>query len=228
MSFTCRRGHYSVSDDYCDICGARNWNAGQRMGSAVVASAAPMPASAAARASVEQPCPVCASPREGSDRFCSSCAYDFETGETWEGRMNPGVPLAPAAPMSSGQATALMLVVSVDASRSNERGCPSPPADTPEHVFFLDQPSMVIGRDDVAGVHMPITADPYVSRRHAEIVDLGGQWGIRDLGSTNGTRLNGSMLVGTEVRLLRPNDVVEIGCFSRLTIRDRSTQGVNR
>lgn len=226
MSFTCRRGHYSVSDDYCDICGARNWNAGQRLGSAVAAP--PAPAAAAVRAPVEPPCPVCATPREGSDRFCPSCAYDFETGEAWDGRSSLAALAAPAATLSSSRATGLMAVVSADASRSNERGCPAPPADTPEHVFFLDQPSMVIGRGDSAGVQMPITADPYVSRRHAEIVDLGGQWGIRDLGSTNGTKLNGSALVGTEVRLLRPHDVVEIGCFSKLTIQERSIQGVNR
>ncbi len=116
-----------------------------------------------------------------------------------------------------------MVVVSVDGDRSNDGGCPQPPLDVPERIFMVDQTSMVIGREEATGVHVPIPGDPYVSRRHAEIIDLGGQWGLRDLGSTNGTKLNGVVLVGTEVRLVRANDVIEVGCFSRITVRDRSS-----
>jgi hypothetical protein len=215
MSFTCRRGHYSVSDDYCDVCGARNWDAGQRMSVGVAPVATPSPALARAA----EPCPLCSTLREGGDRYCPNCAYDFETGEAWE----VGPPAPAAAPAAAGPQASLVLVVSVDASRSNERGCPAPPGDAADHVFIVDGPSTVIGRDETAGVQVPIPIDPYVSRRHAEIVDLGGQWGIRDLGSTNGTKHNGSTLSGTEVRLLRPNDVVEVGCFTKLTVRERTT-----
>lgn len=219
MSFTCRRGHYSVSDDYCDVCGARNWNAGQRIAAGT----------RTAEASVAQTCPICATPREGSDRYCPSCAYDFETGQALEPE--------PAAVVSdhrsdnggsSGNGVAeqvrLVLVLSVDPNRTNEPGCPQPPSDRGEHVFMLDRQSTVVGRDESAGVQIPIASDPYVSRRHAEIVDLGDAWGIRDLGSTNGTKLNGVSLVGTEVKLVRPDDVIELGCFSRLTIRRRTGQ----
>ncbi len=85
-------------------------------------------------------------------------------------------------------------------------------------------PSIVIGRDEANGVHVAIPGDPYVSRRHAEIIDLGGAWGIRDLGSTNGTKLNGLAMVGAEVKLIKANDVIELGCFSRITVRDRSVE----
>jgi len=234
MSFTCRRGHYSLSDDYCDVCGARNWSArspaaqpavGQGPAQPLPAAPAPLPpapappptivpapppevpvaTAAAAIARMEQPCPVCSTLREGSDRYCPNCAYDFETGEAWDAGAEEQPPDEAFRPASG-----LVVVVGVDGSRSSER---------------VEGPSMVIGRDEGPGIHVPIPADPYVSRRHAELIDLGGQWALRDLGSTNGTRLNGAPLAGSEVRLVGPNDVVEVGCFSRLTIRERSAQG---
>jgi len=212
MSFTCRRGHYSVSDDYCDVCGARNWHAGQRAVAARLAEA-----------SSAQTCPICGSLREGADRYCPSCAYDFETGEALQAALAPADGQADhgRAPMGGR----LVLILSADPTRSNEPGCPDPPTDPGEHVFMLDRPSIVVGRDESAGVQIPVDADPYVSRRHAEIVDLGDAWGVRDLGSTNGTKLNGMALVGTEVKVIGPDDVIELGCFSRLTVRRRAWMG---
>ena len=51
--------------------------------------------------------------------------------------------------------------------------------------------------------------DPNVSRQHAEIRPRGGSWALTDLGSTNGTRLNGRRLDGPEA--LKPGDEIEIG-----------------
>ena len=72
---------------------------------------------------------------------------------------------------------------------------------------------------------IPIHGDPYISRRHAEIVWMGSAWGIRDLGSTNGTRVNGVPLEGSEVKLLGPDDVIELGFFSQLTVRGLAPEG---
>jgi pSer/pThr/pTyr-binding forkhead associated (FHA) protein len=77
---------------------------------------------------------------------------------------------------------------------------------------------MVIGRADAPGVHIPIRGDPYVSRQHAEMIEVEGGWAVRDLGSTNGTRLNGTQLMGAELKSVTPGDVIELGCCSRLTI----------
>ena len=79
-----------------------------------------------------------------------------------------------------------------------------------------------VGRLDPLEV---VLDDSSVSRYHAEIRVTERGWRIRDLGSTNGTRLNGTALTGSEVRIVGPSDVVEVGCFSRLTIRERSSQG---
>ncbi len=51
--------------------------------------------------------------------------------------------------------------------------------------------------------------DPNVSRQHAEIRPRGGSWVIADLGSTNGSQLNGRRLEGSEV--LRTGDEIELG-----------------
>jgi hypothetical protein len=52
----------------------------------------------------------------------------------------------------------------------------------------LDKRRAVIGRSREADVHV---ADPNVSRRHAEIVQEGSTFWLVDLGSTNGTEVDG-------------------------------------
>jgi hypothetical protein len=51
--------------------------------------------------------------------------------------------------------------------------------------------------------------DPNVSRQHAEIRPRGGSWVLIDLGSTNGSRINGRNVEGPEV--VRSGDDVELG-----------------
>ncbi|MFC0532555.1 FHA domain-containing protein [Phytohabitans kaempferiae] len=64
----------------------------------------------------------------------------------------------------------------------------------------------VIGRD--YGCDLRLTDDS-VSRRHAMLTSVDGQWMVVDLGSTNGTRINGWRLqVQTP---LRPGDVLDLG-----------------
>ena len=54
-----------------------------------------------------------------------------------------------------------------------------------------------------------VVDDANVSRQHAELRPRGGAWVVTDLGSTNGTRLNGRTIHGPEV--VRPGDEIEIG-----------------
>jgi hypothetical protein len=51
--------------------------------------------------------------------------------------------------------------------------------------------------------------DPNVSRQHAEIRPRGGSWVVTDLGSTNGSRLNGQRL--DQPTVLKPGDEIELG-----------------
>jgi len=54
-----------------------------------------------------------------------------------------------------------------------------------------------------------VLGDPNVSREHAEIRPRGGSWVLTDLGSTNGSLLNGRRIDGPEV--VKPGDEIELG-----------------
>lgn len=54
-----------------------------------------------------------------------------------------------------------------------------------------------------------VVDDPNVSREHAEVRPRGGSWVLRDLGSTNGSSINGRRTDGAEV--LKPGDEIELG-----------------
>jgi Protein of unknown function (DUF3662)/FHA domain len=64
----------------------------------------------------------------------------------------------------------------------------------------------VIGRSRECDV---VIDDPNVSRRHVEVRARGGSWIVIDLGSTNGSRLNGRRLERPEV--MQAGDEIEVG-----------------
>jgi predicted component of type VI protein secretion system len=72
----------------------------------------------------------------------------------------------------------------------------------------------VIGRSREADVR--IEDDPNVSRQHAEVRPSGASWTVRDLGSTNGVKVNGRRVAGAQS--LKPGDVIELGT-TRITFQ---------
>ncbi len=54
-----------------------------------------------------------------------------------------------------------------------------------------------------------VLADARLSRRHARLAIEGGALVVTDLGSANGTRVNGQPVTGS--RALRPGDRIELG-----------------
>jgi hypothetical protein len=71
----------------------------------------------------------------------------------------------------------------------------------------------VLGRSREADI---VVDDPNVSRRHAELRPSGGSWTVRDLGSTNGVKVNGRRLDPSRPQSLKRGDVIELGT-SRVT-----------
>ncbi|MEU9366558.1 DUF1707 and FHA domain-containing protein [Streptomyces avermitilis] len=63
-----------------------------------------------------------------------------------------------------------------------------------------------IGRDPASGLRL---SHDTVSRVHAELSRQGGLWVLRDLGSTNGTTVNGRRVIGAAV--VRDGDQVSFG-----------------
>lgn len=85
---------------------------------------------------------------------------------------------------------------------------------TGDQVMQFRQNRVVVGRSKEADLRVN---DPNVSRKHAAIYWNEGRIMIDDLGSTNGTMVNGYPVTRT---MLRPTDVVAIG-ESRLTVEGK-------
>ncbi len=84
-------------------------------------------------------------------------------------------------------------------------------------LAMLEGDRLNIGKSATCDV--VIATDPSVSRVHACFELTGGHWSIRDLGSTNGTFLNGDRLFGE--RILHDGDEILLG-RTRVVFRDRS------
>jgi hypothetical protein len=76
----------------------------------------------------------------------------------------------------------------------------------PGQRFSSNKPTIIIGRE--AGNDV-VVSDPQVSRRHASLTWDGRQFIIQDLGSANGTFVNGVRLTAPQV--LQPGDVIGLG-----------------
>lgn len=79
------------------------------------------------------------------------------------------------------------------------------PLVSPVHYSFSTEP-LTIGRSSDCSI--PVK-DRYLSRRHAEIVPESGKWVLKDLGSANGTYLNGNRVERDEP--LRSGDRIRVG-----------------
>lgn len=73
-------------------------------------------------------------------------------------------------------------------------------------VYPLDKNEVFVGRDLNNDI---VINDPEISRRHARMFSQGTGYMLEDLGSTNGSFVNGQRLMGPHN--LRPGDVVTFG-----------------
>ena len=88
--------------------------------------------------------------------------------------------------------------------RSTARAPPQPAT-----LLALDwtggRDELLVGRHDICDV---VVGHPSVSRRHARLSFRDGHWVLRDLDSTNGTRVNGRRVVRCR---LEPGDRLSLG-----------------
>jgi adenylate cyclase len=68
----------------------------------------------------------------------------------------------------------------------------------------LIRDTLVVGRRESCDIYLPL---PNVSGIHCELTNRDGYWYIRDLGSTNGIKVNGSRV---QQKLLHPGDRITI------------------
>lgn len=76
------------------------------------------------------------------------------------------------------------------------------------------QENSIIGRSKKCGIYIP---DPYLSKQHARIFFKDAEFYIEDMGSTNGTRVNGKPL-GVRPSKLKDNDKISIGHMNFLFV----------
>jgi hypothetical protein len=114
----------------------------------------------------------------------------------------------PEAPPQSGRT-----MVYSNAGRLAEPLEEQAQARTPTALLLIDGQRMLVGptgatlgRSRQCDV---VLGDPNVSRQHAELRPRGGSWVLTDLGSTNGSRINGHPVERSEV--VRPGDEIELG-----------------
>lgn len=185
-------------------------------------------------------CPNCNGPKDGFSIFCEDCGYDFVTGIVPANRMPAAAATAatattsPPASTSPGanvinKAGSWMIVVATDRAQFDRVGDASVvfPVGVPDRVVELTANRALIGRKSTSrNIHpevdlSPTPEDVAVSRQHAEIVCAAdGTFAVTDLGSSNGTFLNGSavaMSPNTPMPLAN-GDSVSVGAWTTLTL----------
>lgn len=88
----------------------------------------------------------------------------------------------------------------------------------PSKEFELIKSEIILGRDDSADIAIPASA---VSRRHARLMLEGENYVLEDLGSSNGTFVNGQKLTGR--RPLQAGDQIRLGQTITLVYQSPST-----
>lgn len=76
----------------------------------------------------------------------------------------------------------------------------------PGKIFPLEGDVITIGREADNAI---VINDAEVSRKHTQLMFQGGKYVVTDLGSTNGTFLNGQRLTGQHV--LQPGETISLG-----------------
>jgi ABC transport system ATP-binding/permease protein len=143
-------------------------------------------------------CPKCGVELRVNSRFCPACGQAIDP--------NTFVPQAESVPSSKP-----ILVIRV--------------AGQPQREATLDRPVMTMGRapdNDIILMH------GYVSAHHGRFERHGAEWRYVDLGSTNGTFINGQL---QEATVLQSGDVLRIGDVQGnsvgLTFRSTATSGIS-
>ncbi len=218
-------GQMSTEVDFCSNCGTQLTADGPASAPPAVTGMTAGSADAAGAHKAET-CPKCSAEREDpSSPFCGTCGYNFVT--KLGGDVIAADPALAAATASTASAT-----VAVSSSTSGQTGprmdititvdfsAATAPKVRPSLNFPLFDEESLIGRKNSTVKQTVTIEDDAVSKRHALIVrDQGGQFFIRDLNSTNGTRVNGTALVAGADQPLKEGDVITMGEFTVITVQ---------
>ena len=169
-------------------------------------------------------CPVCHQQEYDGELLCSRCGARLplseETTASWEFPAKPVINTKPALP-------ALPLQPAPPAPPpSRPLAAPEPgqlvlaPEGASDPVVLAGKTEFILGRESQAQTPPDVDLNPFggrekgVSRRHASLRVNGKQTLLMDLGSANGTRLNGEPLRPNEPVRLLDGDEIRLGRLS--------------
>jgi FHA domain len=230
--YSCPKGHSSTENDFCSECGAKILGVGVPDPPAI----SPNPTAPTGGSATIYPCPVCTTPHEeGTGDFCEICGYNFQTGT------QGGVPFSISPPVAMPQPVAQtntpitaptspnpasnvpvrwQVVVSIDPSLASPDSPPAPVQSAT--TIELISPTNLIGRTSQArAIHpeIPLDVDDAVSSRHAILtIQADGSLILRDIGSSNGTTVNGQEIAVMADIQLHPGDKITLGHWTRIEI----------
>jgi len=127
-------------------------------------------------------------------------------------------------PAPSPRLPQLQVRVTIDESLNTEPDPDQPcPQGVPAKVYHLDLKEMMVGRLGGAGAMQPEIAvgDGGVSRHHLKFVRGASVWLVLELGSANGTLLNGRPLVAHVETPIKAGDHLTLGMWTRIAVEAR-------
>jgi hypothetical protein len=227
-SVKCSAGHDSTEADFCSVCGVEIEVAGGPVvppANLPVASSSPSASTSAAH----EHCPKCQAEREDpSSPFCGTCGYNFVTKLGGDVAAVEPVKVAPVAPVVSASVAPAASAASaaqasgaarMDISVAVDFGKPGAPAVRPSATFPLFDEENLIGRKGSSYKQTVAIEDQAVSGRHLLIVrNADRSYVVRDINSTNGTKVNGVDLKSGVDHALKVGDVIAIGEFTLITV----------
>ncbi|MGI2907074.1 FHA domain-containing protein [Tolypothrix sp. VBCCA 56010] len=245
-TYKCLKGHESSESDYCSECGVKILGVGEAMSDdKPLRVYAPTLPQVPQNITLET-CPACSAPRElNSGDFCEICGYNFVTGvhgevpivEKMRGKgglledretrgqgdkeSNSSFPPSPHPPIPPSPPT-WELVVTIDPSLRHPES-PEAPTNQQAIAFRLSKANNLIGRNSQARAIEPEIAldfDNAVSHRHALLnLQSDGSLTLRDINSSNGTKLNGVELKPMVDALLQDGDEFTLGHWTRIAVK---------
>jgi hypothetical protein len=206
---------------FCDACGTPLRGQGQQPQAFVGAQGGASPMGSVA-------CPVCNEAALPGEAFCDNCGASLLAPASYGPPMSasttrqasqpvPAPPSYSSTPMN-GYSSAPVPVATPAPSRQLAASLivtsPPPPATIP----LPARPELIVGRSDPQSNSYPdVDLGPYggldlgVSRRHFRLTRTGDQVYLEDLGSVNGSLVNGQRIPPYTLQPLRSGDRISLG-----------------
>ena len=218
----CPNQHESRTPDFCEVCGVEI---------PPEAGGDPSPGESGSAQAI---CPACRAEHDPAvGDFCEVCGYNFKTGVRPVSPPDEPVPAAteaaapsPVPPPDTGKPLrrpGWELVIAVAPNPHIGMPDAEPPPAFAGEVLPLAADTLLIGRRSVRRGILPeisLDHDDGVSHRHAQLSRTPeGSFSLSDLGSSNGTTLNGADIPAGTFVTLKEGDSIALGRWTNLTLR---------